>query len=223
MKTKEVMVLKDLLGSNRQIAAEIRGKLTGKGILTINLLSSPGAGKTTLLEALAGTLRPDHSMAVIEGDIETERDADRIRAKGIPAWQIQTGGACHLDAKMIGRLFPEIPVDLDFLFIENVGNLVCPASFDLGESLRIVLLSTPEGDDKPKKYPKAFNTSDALVISKTDLVPPLPFDLEQASREALELNPGLKVFKTSAQTGAGIPELSAFLIAELKKLRRSHA
>jgi len=223
MKTKQVMVLKDLLGSNNKIADEIRSKLTDQGILTINLLSSPGAGKTTLLEALSGSLRPKFSMAVIEGDIETERDADRIRAKGIPAWQIQTGGACHLDARMIGRLFPEIPADLDFLFIENVGNLVCPAGFDLGESLRFVLLTTPEGDDKPKKYPKAFTTSDLMVISKVDLAPMLPFDIEQARREALEINPRLQVFTTSARTGDGIPALSDYLIAELERLRRGHA
>jgi len=223
MKTKEVMVLKDLLGSNNKIAGEIRDKLTARGILTINLLSSPGAGKTTLLEALSDEVRPRYRMAVIEGDIETERDADRIRAKGIPAWQIQTGGACHLDARMIGRLFPEIPPDLDFLFIENVGNLVCPAGFDLGENLRLVLLSTPEGDDKPKKYPKAFTTSNGLVISKTDLVPPLPFDIDRARREALDINPRLKVFTTSSQTKAGLPELAAYLIEELKRLRGDHA
>ena len=115
-------------------------------------------------------------MAVIEGDIETERDAERIRARGIPAWQITTGGACHLEAKMIGRVLAEVPADLDFLFIENVGNLVCPASYDLGESLRFVLLSSPEGDDKPKKYPEAFLSSQVLVLTKSDLIPYLPFE-----------------------------------------------
>jgi hydrogenase nickel incorporation protein HypB len=217
------MVLEDLLGSNRKIAEDIRSKLTSQGILTVNLLSSPGAGKTSLLEALSETLRPEYAMAVIEGDIETERDADRIRAKGIPAWQIQTGGACHLEAKMIGKLFPEIPADLDFLFIENVGNLVCPASFDLGENLRFVLLSTPEGDDKPKKYPKAFTTSNVLVINKMDLVPPLPFDAARAEKEALEINPRLSVFRTSAQTGSGIREVADHLIAALAEMRRAHA
>jgi len=223
MKTKEVMVLEDLLGSNKKIAAEIRQKLTDKGILTINLLSSPGAGKTTLLESLSEVLAPEYKMAVIEGDIETERDADRIRAKGIPAWQIITGGACHLEAKMIGKLLPEIPADLDFLFIENVGNLVCPASFDLGENIRCVLLSTPEGDDKPKKYPKAFTTSDCLVISKTDLVSVLPFNIERAKKEAAELNPALITFTTSAQTGAGIKELAEYFSESLQKIRRTNA
>lgn len=219
MSKKEVMVLEDLLGTNKKIAGDIRKKLTDKGILGVNILSSPGAGKTTLLESLSEYLKPEYKMAVVEGDIETERDADRIRAKGIPAWQIITGGACHLEAKMVGKLFGEIPADLDFLFIENVGNLVCPASFDLGESLRIVVLSVPEGDDKPKKYPKAFITADCLVINKTDLIPALPFEPERARKEALDMNPRLNIFQTSAATGEGVEELSRFLIQALKKLR----
>jgi hydrogenase nickel incorporation protein HypB len=219
MKSKEILVLKDLLGSNKKIAGDIRAKLTERGILTVNLLSSPGAGKTTLLESLSNVLSPAYKMAVIEGDIETERDAERIRAKGIPAWQITTGGACHLEAKMIGKLFPEIPPDLDFLFIENVGNLVCPASFDLGENIRCVLLSTPEGDDKPKKYPKAFTTSDCLIINKIDLVPPLPFDIETAQKEALALNPKLKIFVTSALQEIGIRAFADFLIHTKQEMR----
>jgi len=223
MKKQEVMVLEDLLGSNKKIAGDIRKKLSGKGILAINLLSSPGAGKTSLLEKLAEILSPEYKMAVIEGDIETERDAERIRAKGIPAWQISTGGACHLDAKMVGKVFSKVPPDLDFLFIENVGNLVCPASFDLGESIRCVLLSIPEGDDKPKKYPKAFLTSDVLIISKTDLQNKLPFDIDRATQEGLDVNPRMNVFETSAVDSTGIPELAHYLIEELKKLRQSNA
>jgi hydrogenase nickel incorporation protein HypB len=223
MSKKEVLVLKDLLGSNKAIAREIREKLSAQGILVLNLISSPGSGKTTLLEGLAEVLRPEYSMAVIEGDIETERDAERIRAKGIPAWQIMTGGACHLEAKMIGKLSPEIPAGLDFLFIENVGNLVCPASFDLGETIRCVLLSTPEGDDKPKKYPQVFTTSDCLLITKIDLVPPLPFDLERARSEALEVNPKLNTFMVSAVSGAGMQDLADYLIDSLNKLRQKYA
>ncbi|MFW6140280.1 MAG: hydrogenase nickel incorporation protein HypB [Acidobacteriota bacterium] len=223
MKKQEVMILEDLLGSNKKIAGDIRQKLTKKGILAINLLSSPGSGKTSLLEKLAEILSPDYKMAVIEGDIETERDADRIRAKGIQAWQISTGGACHLDAKMIGKLFSKIPPDLDFLFIENVGNLVCPASFDLGESIRCVLLSIPEGDDKPKKYPKAFMTSDVLIISKTDLLGKLPFHIKRATQEGRDVNPKIKVFKTSAVNGTGFHEFGRYLIKELKNLRHSNA
>lgn len=223
MLKKEILVLEELLGSNKKIAAEIRKELTDKGILTINLLSSPGAGKTTLLERMAERLKPDYKMAVIEGDIETERDAERIRAKGIPAWQIITGGACHLEAKMVGKIFSEIPPDLDFLFIENVGNLVCPASYDLGETLRCVLLSSPEGDDKPKKYPKAFTTADCLILTKADLVPLLPFNVEQAKKEALEINPKLKVFVTSALKNSGVEELVDYFISSLRTLRNQDA
>ena len=223
MKKKEVLVLEELLGSNKKIAAEIRKKLEEKGILTVNILGSPGSGKTTLLEKIAEKIRPATKMAVIEGDIETERDAERIRAKGIPAWQIITGGACHLEAKMVGKIFSEIPEKLDVLFIENVGNLVCPASYDLGERIRCVLLSAPEGDDKPKKYPKAFTTSDCLIITKSDLIPVLPFNLEQAKKEALEVNPDLKIFITSALKDSGIEELVEFFLSSLHNLRQKNA
>ena len=213
MKQKEVLVQEALLGSNAKVAAEVREALRRRGILGVNLMSSPGAGKTTLLEKIAERLGPHSRMAVIEGDIETERDAERIRAKGIPAWQITTGGACHLEAKMIGRVFPEIPADLDYLFIENVGNLVCPAAYDLGESLRCVLLSVPEGDDKPKKYPQAFLSAQCLLITKSDLLPILPFDLEQVKQEALDLNPRLKIFVLSALTGDGLDAFLEYLAA----------
>jgi hydrogenase nickel incorporation protein HypB len=223
MEKRELLVLKDILGTNKRIAGEIRARLREKGILAVNLMSSPGSGKTTLLESLAGRLKDRFRMAVIEGDIETERDAERIRAQGIPAWQITTGGACHLEAKMIGKVLSKVPADLDFLFIENVGNLVCPASYDLGESLRIVLLSSPEGDDKPKKYPEAFLSSHVLVLTKSDLIPHLPFDAARARREALEINPRLEVFAISALTGVGMDALEAFLIGEREKLRSAHA
>lgn len=162
-------------------------------------------------------------MGVIEGDIETERDAERIRKIGLPAWQITTHGACHLEAKMLARIFDQIPADLDFLFIENVGNLVCPASFDLGESLRFVLLSVPEGDDKPRKYPEAFITSQVFVITKSDLLPYLPFDAERVTAEALEINPKLEVFRTSALTGEGIDALCQYLEKKLQELRTQNA
>jgi hydrogenase nickel incorporation protein HypB len=223
MEKKEVLVLKDILGTNKKIAAGIREKLRTKGILAVNLMSSPGSGKTTLLESLAERFQGRFRMAVIEGDIETELDAERIRAKGVPAWQITTGGACHLEAKMVGKVLAEVPADLDFLFIENVGNLVCPASFDLGENLRFVLLSSPEGDDKPKKYPEAFLSSHVLVLTKTDLIPHLPFDPARARREALEINPRLDVFEVSALTGQGMDGIAAFLVSALEKLRSGHA
>jgi len=223
MEKKEVLVLKDILGTNKKIAAEIREILQTKGILAINLMSSPGSGKTTLLESLAERFQGRFRMAVIEGDIETERDAERIRAKGIPAWQITTGGACHLEAKMVGKILAEVPADLDFLFIENVGNLVCPASYDLGESLRFVLLSSPEGDDKPKKYPAAFLSSQVLVLTKSDLIPHLPFDIGRARKEALEINPHFEIFEISALTGQGMDALEAFLVFALERLRSGYA
>ncbi|MGB9005686.1 MAG: hydrogenase nickel incorporation protein HypB [Candidatus Aminicenantales bacterium] len=223
MKRKEIEVREDILSSNIQAAAELRRRFLDRGVLAVNLMSSPGAGKTTLLERLAERLSPRYRLAVIEGDIETERDAERIRAKGIPAWQIQTGGACHLEAKMIGRLYPQLPAELDFLFIENVGNLVCPAAYDLGESLRCLLLSAPEGDDKPKKYPQAFRTAHCLVLSKADLLGLLPFSPEQAKKEALEVNPNLDVFLVSALSGAGLEDFIAYLLRFRQKLTGRHA
>ncbi len=210
MTKKDVIVREDLLGTNKQIAAEIREGLSRRGILGVNFLSSPGAGKTSLLERIAERLRGENKIAVIEGDIETERDAERIRSKGVPAWQITTGGACHLEAKMVAKVLPEVDPEIEFLFIENVGNLVCPAGYELGEHVRCVLLSAPEGDDKPKKYPKAFVTSDVLILTKSDLFPHLPFDPDRAAKEALELNPKLKVFVTSALRDEGLSELIAY-------------
>jgi hydrogenase nickel incorporation protein HypB len=223
MTTKTITVVRDLLATNKQAAAAIRAELRARGILGVNLLSSPGSGKTTLLEALADRFRGRFRMAVIEGDIETERDAERIRAKGIPARQITTGGACHLEAKMIGQALKDVPAAIDFLFIENVGNLVCPASYDLGEDVRLVLLSTPEGDDKPAKYPQAFLSADALVLTKADLLPYLPFDPGKAAAEALAIKPTLRVFRVSALCGDGLDGLAAYFVEALERLRSGRA
>ena len=223
MSTRTIRVQADLLATNKRAAAAIREELRGRGILGVNLLSSPGSGKTTLLESLADRFKGRRRMAVIEGDIETERDAERIRRKGVPAWQITTGGACHLEARMVGRVLGQVPADIDFLFIENVGNLVCPASYDLGEEVRCVLLSSPEGDDKPAKYPQAFLSADALVLTKTDLVPYLPFDPGRAAAEALAIKPSLRVFAVSALRGEGVDDLAAWFIEGLERLRSGRA
>ena len=223
MTEKTITVVRDLLATNKQAAAAIRQELRARGILCVNFLSSPGSGKTTLLEALADRFRGRCRMAVIEGDIETERDAERIRRKGVPAWQITTGGACHLEARMVGRVLGEVPEAIDLLFIENVGNLVCPASYDLGEDLRFVLLSSPEGDDKPAKYPQAFLSADGLILTKADLLPYLPFDPARAAAEALSIKPGLKVFTVSALRGDGVDELADYLVAALARLRSGRA
>jgi len=175
-------------------------------------MSSPGSGKTALLEATIDAVKDKYRIAVIEGDLETENDALRIRARGVPAVQIVTGQTCHLDANMVKSALGRLDLsNLDILFIENVGNLVCPAGYDLGERLRVVLLSAPEGDDKPKKYPLAFVTADVLLLSKSDLRPFLPFDAEKAQAEALALNPKLRVFIISAVSGQGLDDLVDFL------------
>jgi len=221
--TKTIRVQADILATNKQAAAAIREELRGRGILCVNLLSSPGSGKTTLLEALADRFAGRRRMAVIEGDIETERDAERIRRKGVPARQITTGGACHLEARMIGKALADVPAAIDLLFIENVGNLVCPASYDLGEDIRCVLLSSPEGDDKPAKYPQAFLSADLLVLTKTDLVPHLPFDPDRAEAEARAIKPGLRIFRVSALRGDGVDELAAYFLEALERLRSARA
>ena len=223
MSVKTIRVQADILASNKLAAAAIREELRGRGILGVNLLSSPGSGKTTLLEALADRFAGRVRMAVIEGDIETERDAERIRKKGVPARQITTGGACHLEARMIGKALADVPAAIDLLFIENVGNLVCPASYDLGEEVRCVLLSSPEGDDKPAKYPSAFLSADVLVLTKTDLVPHLPFDPDRAEAEALAIKPGLRVFRVSALRGDGVDGLAAYFLEALGRLRSARA
>ena len=223
MSTKTISVVRDLLATNKQAAGAIRQELRSRGILCVNLLSSPGSGKTTLLESLSGRFKDRYRMAVIEGDIETERDAERIRAKGIPAWQITTGGACHLEAKMVGKVLGEVPAAIDFLFIENVGNLVCPASYDLGEEVRCVLLSSPEGDDKPAKYPQAFLSADCLILTKSDLFPHVPFDPAKAAAEALAIKPGLRVFTVSALRGEGMDALAAYFVEALARLRSAGA
>ena len=205
---KTVDVHESLLAENARRAAENREHIEAMGAFAINLISSPGSGKTTLLERTIERLGRELRIGVIEGDIETERDAQRIRAKGVPAVQLTTGGACHLDARLVHNGLHELehlnhhrPFDL--IFIENVGNLVCPATFDLGEHERIVLVSVPEGSDKPAKYPKAFTSSQTFLITKTDLLPHFDFSLDEARREALRLNPELTIFELSATTGAG--------------------
>ncbi len=214
--TKTVDVNKSLLKSNEEAALVNKKHFDEKGIYVINLISSPGSGKTTLLEKTIEALKDEMSIGVLEGDIETELDAERIRAKGVPAVQLTTGGACHLESSLVHKGFHKLEHQLDgkkldLLFIENVGNLVCPSFFDLGEHIRIVLISIPEGHDKPVKYPKAIKTSHLLMISKTDLVPHFDFDIDKAKQDALALNPSLKIFVTSAKTGEGLDEWFKFI------------
>ncbi len=208
-KKRTVELEKSLFSKNREIGEANRKLVEKYGTKLINLISAPGSGKTTLLEATIERLLPCYSIGVIEGDIETERDAERIRRKGAEAVQITTGGACHLDAnlvhKALHRLF-EKRDKYDLIFVENVGNLVCPASFYLGEHLRCILVSVPEGSDKPAKYPTTFKEADIFAITKVDLLSFFDFSIEEARREAKRINPQISVLEISAKTGDGIDE-----------------
>jgi hydrogenase nickel incorporation protein HypB len=203
---ESVEVLKGLLDANDHQAAHNREHFARHGALAVNLMSSPGAGKTALLEATIEALGSELRIAVVEGDLETENDAERIRRKGVPAVQISTGSACHLDAHMVHDALHELDLDdVDVVFIENVGNLVCPASFDLGQHLNVALLSTPEGHDKPSKYPVMFRSADLVLISKSDLLPLLDdFDPAYATQCLRELASVAPVLQMSAKTGAGL-------------------
>ncbi len=199
--------------AERQAAAEAFGReMTAQGTLLVRLLSSPGAGKTMLLEKTAARISGEYRVGVLVGDVETDRDAQRL-APFAPTRQITTGGACHLELPLVQRALPDLgSQSFDFLFVEDVGNLICPASHDLGEHLRVIVLSTPEGDDKPGKYPKAFRTSQAVVISKRDLLEHVPFSVERATADARAVQPALTVLSLSALTGEGLAEWCEFLL-----------
>ena len=196
-----------VLSENDRIAASLRERFRQCDVLCLNLISSPGSGKTSLLERTLGALSGDEHVAVLTGDIQTENDATRLRCFGYPVKQITTGGTCHLDARMIERHLADWKLeDLDILFIENVGNLVCPSSYDLGEAAKIVVLSAAEGEDKPLKYPSIFFKSELLILNKIDLLPYVPFDVEAAEENARRVHPGLEILRVSCLTGAGFSE-----------------
>jgi hydrogenase nickel incorporation protein HypB len=222
--SKTVDVHASLFAANDALARANREHFDEIGAVALNLISSPGSGKTTLLENTIEALKGEINIGVIEGDIETERDADRIRAKGVPVIQLTTGGACHLDAAMTHKGFHRLQKepggqDIELLFIENVGNLVCPATFDLGEHERVVLVSVPEGPDKPAKYPKAFTSSQTFVITKTDLLPYFDFPLAEATGDALRLNPHLRTMDLSSTTGTGMEKWLDYLRELVHKMR----
>ena len=208
----KVKVVTRILEANDRIEEENRKKFQEAGIYVVNLMGAPGAGKTTLLEQTIKALKPHLKIGVIEGDIVGTDDADRINALDVPVVQINTGGACHLDANMINEVLTELPLkDLDMLIIENVGNLVCPAEFKVGEDMKIMVLSVAEGHDKPLKYPLMFRESKALVLNKIDLLPYVTADLNKMRNDSLALNPKLKVFEVSCATGTGIDAWAQWL------------
>ena len=200
-----VDVYEDVFRDNDEIAARIRASFDGRNASLFNLLGTPGAGKTTFLEAVIGALSPV-PCAVIEGDLESDIDTDHLRAAGIPAFQIHTHGMCHLDAPLVEKILPELSPDFRLVFIENVGNLICPSSFYLGEKKRILLVSTTEGSDKPYKYPPAFQSSSLIIVNKMDLAEVMEFDGEFFLAGVRALNPGAPVLFLSAKTGEGIGE-----------------
>ena len=216
-----VDVLQDLLAANNQVARHNREHFDEHGVLAINLMSSPGAGKTALLEATIVALKGRYRIAVIEGDLETDNDAARIRAHGVPAIQITTGTACHLDAHLVHRALHDLPLaGLDLLFIENVGNLVCPASFDLGQHRNVTLLSVTEGDDKPAKYPVIFRASDLVVLSKADLLDVLEdFDPARAAAALRALGRGTPMIHTAARRNPALESWLNWLERELAAWR----
>jgi hydrogenase nickel incorporation protein HypB len=201
----KVTIAQNILAANDTIAQETRQSLVAKGIRTINIMSSPGAGKTTLLERTIAQLQGRLSIGVIEGDIETSADAERIEAAGADTVQINTRGACHLEAHMIRDALAHLDLaHIDLLIIENIGNLVCPSGWNLGEDIRVVVVSTTEGDDKPAKYPQMFAVSQVMLVNKLDLLPYVDYDLAKAKRQALAINPHLRIFEMSCRTGEGL-------------------
>lgn len=220
----EIKVLKDILASNESRAEEIRTLLKEKKIYMIDLMSSPGSGKTALLDRIIGSLKSRYRIAVIEGDIKTTRDAERLAGHDVPIIQIETslfGGDCHLESSWIRKCLEGFDLDsLDLVIIENIGNLVCPAEFELGDDERIVVLSVTEGEDKPVKYPLMFNSSQTLLLNKVDLLPHLDYSVEEVMANVKRVNPKMTVFRTSARTGEGIDEFVAHLAANIERKKR---
>jgi hydrogenase nickel incorporation protein HypB len=214
-KLKTIPVETRILNENDRLAAENRARFKQQGIFVVNLISSPGSGKTSLLVETLKALQGKMSCAVIEGDQQTDLDAQRIAGSGFPVRQVNTGQACHLDAALIKQAVDELAVsDLDMLFIENVGNLICPAEFDLGEHAKVVLMSVTEGEEKPLKYPLIFHLSSAAVLTKIDLIPHLRFDLQLAEKNIHKVNPGAKIIRTSTYTGDGLQAWLEWLMTQ---------
>ena len=217
----EIKVLKDILSANDQIAQENRQLLDKRGVMMVNIMSSPGAGKTSLiLQTIAG-LKGKSRIGVVEGDVSSSIDAERVGKEGVPVLQINTGGECHLDANMVQRSLNGMPLDeIDLLFIENVGNLICTAEFAIGAHRNVVVASVPEGDDKPLKYPLMFTISDVVVLNKTDLLPYLKFDIEAYKKSVKGLNDKAEIIDVSCETGAGTDRWLAWLRAQLKSVKK---
>lgn len=215
---RKIAVETDILSKNNRLARENRNLFFRKGVFVLNLVSSPGSGKTTILERTLHDLRQKFRFAVVEGDQQTDNDAVRIAAAGVPVRQVNTGAGCHLDAHMVGHAIETFDLEnLDVLLIENVGNLVCPASFDLGENHKVVVLSVTEGEDKPLKYPAMFHNSDVMLLNKVDLLPHVDFDVEKCKEMARQVNPDILIFDVSSKTGEGMSGWYEWLAAGIRR------
>ena len=214
----EIKVVKDILGANEQIAERNRQLLDKNNVFAMNLMSSPGAGKTSLILATIKRLKGEIKIGVIEGDVSSSLDAETVGKEGVPVVQINTGGTCHLDANMISNALSNVPLqDIELLLIENVGNLICPASFALGEHKKVLISSLPEGDDKPFKYPLMFDIADVVLINKIDLSPYLKFDVEAFSRAIKGINEKVEIFPISCATGQGIQQWVSWLLNQMSR------
>jgi len=216
----EIKVLQDILSANDTIARRNRDRLDKHGILTINIMSSPGAGKTSLILQTINRLKPKTRVAVIEGDVASRIDADKVHQQGVPVVQINTAGGCHLEANMAENALNNLPLEeIDLLLIENVGNLICPAEFALGEHKKVMLLSLPEGDDKPYKYPLMFTEADVVLVNKIDLLPFLEFNITAFCEAVTGLSPKVKIFQVSCKTGEGLEAWFSWLQDEIKQMK----
>jgi hydrogenase nickel incorporation protein HypB len=222
LSSQEIRIYRDLMGANEKWARENRARLEDRGILMLNLIGSPGSGKTTLLEGMVTRLKRGTRFAVLEGDVETTRDAERLHALDVAVSQLLSGGACHLEARLVNRALGDLDLDaLDLVFVENVGNLVCPAEFDIGEAAKVAVLSITEGEEKPLKYPLLFREAEAVVLTKVDLLPHLPFDLAACRDHLRQVNGGLRVFEVSCTTGEGVDAFTDWVLACRKRVGRS--
>ncbi len=214
----EIKIVKQILEWNEDVSKAVIDELADKKVALINVMGSPGAGKTSLITQIINRLKDKYAIGVIEGDIAGQIDADKIDAMGIPVVQLQTDGACHIEAMSIQNMLPMFDLDkLDVIFVENIGNLVCPAEFNIGEDLRVAILSIPEGDDKVEKYPLMFSTTDALVLNKFDMLPYFDFDVERVEKNEKDANPDALIFKVSNKTGDGLDELISWLSAKISE------
>ncbi|MDO4284295.1 MAG: hydrogenase nickel incorporation protein HypB [Eubacteriales bacterium] len=218
----EIKVMHQIMEWNEDVSDEVKEELAAHRICLINVMGSPGAGKTSLIVRLIEALREEYRIGVIEGDIAGQIDAEKIDAMGIPVVQLDTDGACHIEAESVRHILPHFDLgNLDVLFVENIGNLVCPAEFNIGESFRLAILSVPEGDDKVVKYPLMFSTSDAVLMNKYDMLPYFEFDDARVERDTRGVNPDARIFRVSARSGEGLEELLAWLCARIDDARGS--